>query len=145
MDIEELVKKAQEVGLSETPLSLDEREGAVEHIFTTYQKPLEIEFVKSILSQADIKVPNLNHALHTMKRSGKLKHVSRGVYQATSTKQNIVTTRVHRKFLDSIGKMFSMKDELSQREDDIEKLQGKVDDLRHERQNFNRLSSEGES
>lgn len=145
MNIDELVEKARKIGWEEAPLSLDERESAVEHIFTTYQKPLDIEFVKSILSQADIKVPNLNNALHAMKRSGKLKHISRGVYQAASTKQNVVTPRVHKKFLDSLGKMFSMRDEMSQREDDIEKLQVKVDDLRREKQNFDRLSVWGKS
>ena len=38
-----------------------------------------------------------------------------------------------------------MRDEMSQREDDIEKLQVKVDDLRREKQNFDRLSVWGKS
>ncbi len=133
MDIEKLLERAKKFGLSEVPLSLDERESAVELIFTTYQKPLDIEFLKSVLHQADIGVPNLNSVLHLMKKAGKLKHVSRGVYQATATEPNTVTARVHRKFIDSMGKMFLLQEELSQRENDIEQLQNRVDAMRQEK------------
>lgn len=140
MDIEKLIERSKKVGLSEVPLSLDERESAVEIIFTTYQKPLDIEFVKSVLYQADIKVPNLNNVFHLMKKARKLKHVSRGVYQATATEPNTVTSRVHKKFLDSMGKMFSLKEELSQRENDIEQLQSQVDNMRREKRKFEQIS-----
>jgi len=133
MDIEKLLERAEKLGHAVVPFSVEERESAVELIFTTYQKPLEIEFVKSILSQADIDVPNINNVLHLMKRIGKIKNVSRGVYRATSAEPNKVNSRVHKKFLDSIGQMFSLKEEISRREDDIEKLQSKVDDMRREK------------
>ncbi len=142
MDIEKLLERAEKIGWDECPFSVEERESAVELIFTTYQKPLETEFVRKTLSQADIDVPNLNNVLHLMKRIGKLKNVSRGVYQATAPKPNIVNARVHKKFLDSIGQMFSLKEEISQREDDIEKLQSKVDNMKREKRDFKTSSDD---
>ncbi|MEX0862176.1 hypothetical protein [Nitrosopumilus sp.] len=142
MDIEKLLERAEELGHTVAPFSVGERESAVELIFTTYQKPLEVGFVKSILSQAGIDAPNLNNTLHMMKRAGKIKNVSRGVYKATATEPNIVNARVHKKFLDSMGQMFALKKEISQREDDIEKLQGKVDDMRREKRAFKQTSDE---
>jgi len=139
MDIEKLLERAEKLGLDEVPLSLDERESAVEMIFTAYQKPLDIAFVKSTLYQADIKVPNINNILYLMKRSGKIKHVSRGVYQATATEPNIIPSRVQRKLLDSMGKMFSLN---TQRENDVEQLLSKVDQLRLERREFKKLSDD---
>ena len=137
MDIEKLLERAKELGLDEVPFSLDERESAVEMIFTAYQTPLDISFVKSTLYQADIKVPNIGNILYLMKRSGKIKRVSRGVYQTTATELNIVSSRVQRKLLDSMGKMFSLN---TRRENDIEKLLSKVDQLRREKQEFKKLS-----
>ena len=51
MDIEKLLERAKELGHTVVPFSVEERESAVELIFTTYQKPLNVEFVKSIISQ----------------------------------------------------------------------------------------------
>ena len=133
----EELKRAKEIGLDEVPLSLDERESAVEMIFTAYQKPLDISFVKSTLYQAGIKVPNIGNILYLMKRYGKIKRVSRGVYQTIATELNIVSSRVQRKLLDSMGKMFSLN---TRRENDIEKLLSKVDQLRREKQEFKKLS-----
>ncbi len=142
MDIEKLLERAKKLGHDECPFSLEERESAVELIYTTYQKPLETEFVRKTLSQANIDAPNLNNTLHLMKRAGKIKSVSRGVYQATATEPNIVNARVHKQFLDTIGQMFSLKKEISQREDDIEKLQSKVDDMRREKRDFKTSSDD---
>jgi len=134
MDIEKLIEKAKAIGYDEVPFSREENESAVGLIFTAYQKPLDKDFLRSLLYQADIKIPNLNNTLHMMKRTGKIKHVGRGVYQTTSTEPTIVSSRVQKKLFDRIGVMFALKKEISQREDDIEKLQNKVDDLRSEKQ-----------
>ncbi len=48
---EEQLELAKKLGYDECPFSVDERESAVKLIFTTYQKPLNVEFVKSIISQ----------------------------------------------------------------------------------------------
>lgn len=139
MDIEKLLERAKEIGHDAPPFSVEERESAVELIFNAYRKPLEIEFVKSRLHQAGISVPNLNNVLHLMKRAGKIKHVSRGVYQTTSAESIHVPSRVQKKLLDSIGSMFSLN---AQRENDVEKLQEKVDQLRREKLDFKQASEE---
>ena len=140
MDIEELIEKSKKYGLDEIPITPQEIEQAIVLICSAYEKPVSVGFLKSTLDQAGIKVPNLSNTLHIMKRVSMVESGERGMYRNTKTVQIIATPRVCKKLFDSIRKIDLLKNEVEQRENDIEQLQKKVDRLLLEKRQFQHLS-----